>query len=39
MVTDVNSTYCNGHFTMYTNTESLGCTHETNVNYTSIKKQ
>ena len=39
MMTDVNSTYCNGHFTMYTNIESC-CTHETNMSITlQLKKQ
>ena len=37
---DDNQTYCGDHFVMYTNGESLSCTHETNmmlyVNYTSI---
>ena len=38
---DVNQTYCDGHFTIYTNMKSLYCIPETNVvfyvNYTSIK--
>ena len=33
---DVNLTYCDDHFTVYTNIESLCCTPETNVSYTSI---
>ena len=37
---DDNQTYCGDHFVMYTNGESLSCTHETNmmlyVNNTSI---
>ena len=36
MVMDVNLTYCDDHFTVYTNIESLCCTPETNVSYTSI---
>lgn len=41
MVIDLNYTYCDGHFYMYTNTESLSCTLETNnvvVIYTTTKK-
>lgn len=41
MVTDGNENYWDDHFTIYTNTESLYCTLETNemlyVNNTSIK--
>ena len=36
MVTDVNSTYCNGHFTMYTNVKSC-CPPETNVMSITLK--
>ena len=38
---DVNQTYCGSHFAIYTNTEALCCTPETNimyVNYISIKR-
>lgn len=31
MVTDVNQTYCGGHFPVYTSIESLRCTPETNI--------
>ena len=31
MVTNDNQTSCGDHFTIYTNTESLGCTPETNI--------
>ena len=42
MVTDVNSIYHGDHSTIYTNSESLCCTPETNityVNYSSIKNK
>ena len=39
MVTDVNQTYCGDHFTIYTNTESLHCTSETNITLYSIIPQ
>lgn len=43
MVTDVNCTYCGGHFTVYTNVKSLCCLPETKitlyVNYPSKKKE
>ena len=42
MLTNVIKTYCDDHFTVYTNIESLCCTPGNNtmlyVNYTSIKK-
>lgn len=42
MVRAVNQTFCGDHFTVYTNTEYLHCTPETNimlnVSYTSVKK-
>ena len=31
MVWDVNWTYCADHFTIYTNMESLYCTHKTDM--------
>lgn len=43
MVMDVKQTYCGGHFTIYTGTESLGCPLEANIilyiNYISIIKK
>ena len=43
MVTDVNQTYCGDHFGIYTNTQSLCCTPETNImlyiNYISKKRE
>ena len=36
---NVNQTYCGGHFIIYTNTESLCCTPETNIMLMSIISQ